>query len=141
MPKRNTQLIRLIEVFSQTPFERPTRLYDKETSIASIMIFDGEEVDKALKGKTWQSMVEDPYATLGTFKNGLTFPRDFIVILSDKALLYYLPLFLSAIIINPAEADVLIDSLLSKFSSQSLFGQLSEAQQELYKDVMASFGD
>ena len=130
---------KLTKAFSDHPFEEPIGLFKEDISDSNIELFEGAEVEAAFKGQHWKSMLEDPYAMLGTFKKGLDFPRDFILILSDQAILYYLPVFLSAISISVNEADVIIDSLISKFKSEELFARLSEAQKAIYNEVMKPF--
>ena len=76
------------------------------------------DVRKVFRGKDWRNYLQHPYELLGYFaprKPTSKIGRDFLPLLMVQAFHYYLPLFLAGMIIDPREADVMLDGIPSHF--------------------------
>jgi len=137
--KKDIKLERIIKAFTQEPFDKPKNLFRTGISIPSMIIFDGLEVEEAFKGLDWKEKIREPYSILRTFEERINFPRDFMSTFSEEAFLYYLPFFLSAILIDHREADVMIYPVSYHIKEGKLYKRLSGPQKEIYNIVMHPF--
>jgi hypothetical protein len=76
-----------------------------------------EAIREALAGKKAKDYIRQPYELMGYFNREpkLILSRGCFALLTPRAFVYFLPVFLSAMIIDPREADVMLDSMPSQF--------------------------
>lgn len=142
LPEKQEQIQKLVKLFVENPFSPPQELFRFPKNIGLIDAYDGFESEKIFSNLDWKTVVEKPYSILGYFREGLKIPRDFCSIFSDEAMLYYLPLLLSAIITDSQEADVLIDSIEYSFRERKempLIEKLTDEQKRFYEEVFKPF--
>ena len=90
-------------------------------------------------GQDWRTHIDDPFAFLGRFPPGqpeIRMSRDSLCLLSATALHYFLPIFLSAIMTDPEEADVMVTSIASIFNNDSLLTLMTTDQRKATAAVL-----
>lgn len=104
------------------------------------------DIRAVFRGKKWRDFLMHPYELLGYFaprEPTLTIGRGCFPLLKVEALHYYLPLFLAAMIIDPREADVMLDGTPSNFDPgpKSSNEELWEHQYARCKTLLAAMSE
>ena len=92
--------------------------YPGDERITSHPCSECAEVSLALAGKDWRKFLFEPYQVFGYFRPRqpeIKISRDFLSLVTVEALHYFLPLILSAIVVDHREADLMIDSAAHLF--------------------------
>jgi hypothetical protein len=100
-------LERLERAFAEVP-------YPGDDKIAKHDCEECEEIRALFAGKHWRDYLYRPFELLGYFpprEPTIRMDRGCLPLLTTEAIHFFLPLFLSATITDPAEADCMIDAL------------------------------
>lgn len=106
--------------------------YPGDKNIVSHSCWECDPIRDALKGQVWEPFLNNPYDLLGYFNREprLKIGRDCLPLLTLEAFHYFLPLFLAAAVLDPAEADVMTISLTHWFDP----GPQPEPSEDSMKD-------
>jgi transposase len=110
------------EAFTDAPYPGDDRITTVHLSVCGIPCLECAEVAAAFAGKDWRDYLERPYELLGYFppREPVTaIGRDFMPLMTTEAFRYFLPVLLAAMIIDPEQADVLLDGMPSEFDPGS----------------------
>lgn len=91
--------------------------YPGDKNIVRHSCWECDPIRDTFKGKSWEPFLNNPYDLLGYFHREprLKIRRDCLSLLTGEAFHYFLPLFLAAAVLDPAEADVMTISLTHGF--------------------------
>jgi len=91
-----------------------------------------DDLKNALMGIDWRAYVTKPFEIFGYFEKQprVRFSRDGILHLTPAAFHYFVPLFIAAILLDPTESDVMVDTTCCMLMGSS-FLELANAQQKL----------
>lgn len=104
--------------FADVPYPGDDRITKMHFTVSGLPCQECEAVRRAFAARKWPDYFEDPYQLLGYFpprRPTSIIGRDFMPLLRVSAFHYYLPLLLAAMMIDPAEADVMWDGLPGQF--------------------------
>ncbi len=108
----------LQEAFSDVPLPGDDRITELHLSVSGEPCEECAEISRVLAGRHWRDYLEQPYQLLGYFpprEPCIRLGRDFIPLLTVAAFHFFLPVIVAAILVDPNEADLMLDSVPSTF--------------------------
>jgi hypothetical protein len=104
-------LQQLLEAFSEVP-------HPADEAIVGHRCEECEQLRATFAWKHWADYLHRPYDLLGYFpprEPATVVGRDFVPLLTIDALRFFLPVLVSAVLLDPHEADIMMDSVFELF--------------------------
>ncbi len=148
-PTEQQAILQAIEkAFAVVPYPGDDGIVEMHYALCGAPCINCVEVRELFVGRHWKDHFQKPYDLLGYFpprEPAIRMCRDSVPLLKDEAFHFWLPLFLSAILLDEDEADLLITSVLGKFCPQTtqnpswLLLLMTEEQRMITIDVLRPF--
>jgi hypothetical protein len=117
--------------------------YPGDDKIISCSCSECKELRNLFLREDWRKHLERPFDFLGYLSPGkpeIKFSRDSVVILlTISARHYFFPVFIAALLVDINESDVLIDAVISEFTSnnkKSILAAMTKEQRIATADVL-----